>query len=308
MCSERSSQVLLPKTVFAGETSTSWFDDDSDKDIILDGIHIGKPSTKTEVGISSTPLSSRTTITNRHARLIDGSIFTAKQGGVDYVACRGNEKDHGDAKRSMTRSSWSAVRQKEPLRHSLIYGVRGIFRKDQQQQHSLDQTKHRRDSSFLHDAINHRCEMTSPKATSAAHPSDHLSVFRVNNHFLGLDGTWDEELDLCRPFNLNKPLPASPGNPGIGIKQFSSVRGTPLSEQFQDIPVEKSQDTPIRPSTASSVSSNLSTTSSKRDFRGLTRTLVNETMSAHRHDLSPVREAENLSPTKYDPRTSSVYS
>ena len=274
---------------------------DGHKVAVLDSHRTGKENTETEVSISSTPPSSRRTFTNRHARLIDGAIFTAKHRGLIDPICRGDKKDHGDVKRSVARSSWSAVRQKEPLRHSLIHGVRGIFRKDQQpqQQPSSDQNNHKRDSSLLYNGFDPHSDMISPKATLATSPSDHLSTSRTYNHSWGLDGACDEEPGLPRPsLNLNKPLPVSPGN--LGTRTSSSRTGTPLSERFQE--------TPIRPSTASSVSSNLSTASSKRDFRGLTRALINEEMGARRPDLSPVREAEAMSPIKYDPRTSSVYS
>jgi hypothetical protein len=300
--SERSSQVILPNAVFAGETSSSWIHDDH-KVAVLDASRTWKENTETEVSISSTPLSSRRTFTNRHARLIDGAIFTAKHRGLIDPIGRGDKKHHGDAKRSVARSSWSAARQKESLRHSLIHGVRSIFRKDQQsqQQHqpSSDRNNHKRDSSLLHNAFDPHSDMISPQATLATSPSYHLSTSHTYNHFWGLDGACDEESGLPRPsLNLNKPLPVSPGN--LGTRTSSSRTGTPLSERFHE--------TPIRPSTASSVSSNLSTASSKRDFRGLTRALINEEMGPRRPDLSPVREAETLFPIKYDPRTSSVYS
>ena len=237
---------------------------------------------------------------NRDARLIDGAIFTARHRGLtNPVAPREDRTDNSEVKRSVVRASWSAVRQKEPLRH-----IRGIFRKDQQpqQQHTLEDhnKKHKRHSSLAQDVSDSRCDMTFPKSIVAGTTSDLSSAPRVQNH-PWLDGTCDEEHDLSEPLlDLNKALPASPGS--LGLISSSHTR-TPSFDH--------SQDTPVRPSTASSVSSSLSTKSSKQAFRGLTRTLINEDMGARRPDLSPVREAETLPPSKYDPRKSmqsSVYS
>lgn len=263
--------------------------------------------THSESSSPGTPLTTRRTVANRHARLIDGAIFTMKHRGlVDPAFHRGAKLWDGEAKRPVVRASWSAVRQKETSRHSLIQSVRGIFCKDQQlrQQHLEDQNKgNRRTHSLSHNALDRGCEMLSPESTVASITPGPSITPHARAHSWGLDGSFDEEPDLPRSsLNLNKALPASPGN--IGIRNPSSSRTGATS-------FDQSQDTPVRPSTASSVSSGISTASSKRDFRALTRGLINEDMGARRSDLSPVREVETLSPTKYDPRESiqsSVYS
>ena len=250
-----------------------------------------------------TPPTSRRTVNNCDARLIDGAIFTAGHWKLTSpCALREDTKDDEEPIRSLVRASWSAasVRQKKPLRH-----FRSIFRKDQQSQQQQTLMKHdishKRHSSRLHNASDRRCDMVSPNSVAVGTLSGTSSIPQAHNHFWGLDGVFDEEPGLSRPsLNLDKALPASPGNAGV---TSSSHTRTPSFEH--------SQDTPIRPSTASSVSSSISTKSSKQAFRGLARALVNEDMGARRPDLSPVREAETLPPSKYDPRKSmqsSVYS
>lgn len=290
---DRSWSMILPRTIFepepavdagaAGETRSP------------------QPPLDTRQGGITSPVTSRRTVANRHARLIDGAIFTVKHRGlIDPSSHQGDSPCDSDGKRSVVRASWSAVRQKDP-RHSLIQGVRGIFRKDQQtqpqQQNIADHKKgHRRTSSLLHNALDRGCDMLSPRPTVANTTADSALSPQVRNQSWGLDGTFDEEPGSPRStVNLDKALPASPGMPAIR-NASSSCTTTPLFEH--------SDGTPVRPSTASSVSSGISAASSKRDFRSLTRGLINEDMNARRQDLSPVREIETLSSKKYDPRES----
>lgn len=298
---DRSWSMILPKTVFKAEAAAGVGD--------ATQTSLPLPLTAAEPSGATSPVTSRRTVANRHARLIDGAIFTVKHHSfVDPVTRHGDSFDDGRARRSVLRASWSAVRQKESFRHNLIQGVRGVFRKDQQpqrqQQHITDQKKgHRRTSSLLQNALDRGCDMLSPRRKVANTGPDPAITPHVRAQSWGLDGTFDEERGLPRScLSLNKALPASPSIPGI--RKPSPSRTATLSS-------DQSQGTPIRPSTASSLSSGTSTASSKRDFRSLARGLISEDMGARRPDLSPVREAETLSPRKYDPRESipsSIYS
>jgi hypothetical protein len=261
-----------------------------------------------ELGSPPTPSISRTTLTNRHARLIDGAAITEKHCDfVDSASCHDDNLSAKEIRQSVVRASWSAVGQKkESSRHSLIQNVRGIFRQDQKAQHQYiaDQNKGQGStSSLLHNSSDHKHDMLSPIPT-VVNTSPHLSTEPHSRaHSFGLDGSFDEEPRLPKScLDLNKALPASPGSPVVW-KSSSSRTGTLSGEQFLS--------TPIKPSTSSSVSSGVSTASSKRDFRSLTRGLIDEEMGIRRPDLSPVREAETLQPTKYENRKSmhsSVYS
>jgi hypothetical protein len=300
--SDKSWSMVLPKTAFktgTGHTSGTSRETGSPQ----------PPPSSPINADSSGPQSSvisRRTVANRHARLIDGAIFTGKhRGPTDPSHRQGDNLYDGEAKGLVVRA---AVRQKDSSRHSLIQGVRGIFRKDQQsqqqQRHVSDHKKgHRRTSSLLHNALDRGCDMLSPRPTIANTSPDSAITPHVYTHSWGLDGTFDEVTVLPRSnLNLNKTLPASPGMSGAR-KASSSRTATPSPKN--------PGGTPIRPSTSSSVSSGISIASNKQDFRNLTRGLIIEDMSAHRPDLSPVREAEILSPRKYDPRESmptSVYS
>jgi hypothetical protein len=297
---DSSWSMVLPRTVFKTEVAVT-AGATTQKRLPL-------PVIDAEPSGNASPVTSRRTVANRHAQLIDGAFFTVKHHSfTDPVTRHGDGFGDGQARRSVVRASWSAVRQKEPFRQSLIRGVRGIFRRDQQpqqQQHIADQKKgHRRTSLILHNALDRGCDMLSPRQTVPKTSPGPAITPHIRAQSWGLDGTFDEERGLPRScFNLNKALPASPGIPGI--RKPSSSRTATLSS-------DQSQGTPIRPSTASSLSSGISTASSKRDFRSLARGLISENMCARRPDLSPVHEAETLSPRKYDPRESmpsSIYS
>ena len=255
-----------------------------------------------------TPSNSRTTLTNRHARLIDGAVITEKHCDfIDSASCHDDNLSDKEIKQSVVRASWSAVGQKkDSSRHSLIQNVRGIFRQDQKAQHQqiADQNKGQCSTSSLQrNASDHKHDMLSP-IPAVVNTSPNLSTEPHSRaHSFGLDGSFDEEPRLPKScLDLNKALPASPGSPAVW-KSSSSRTGTLSGEQFLS--------TSIKPSTSSSVSSGISTASSKRDFRSLTRGLIDEEMGIRRPDLSPVREIENLQPTKYENRKSmhsSVYS
>ena len=253
---------------------------------------------------SRTPTTSRT---NRHARLIDGAVITEKHCDlIDTASYHGGDLSATELRQSGVRASWRAVGQNKSSRHSLFQNIRGVFRQDQkaQHQHTVDQNKGQHPTSSLpHNAPYPGYDMPSPTPTVVNKSPDLSTEHHKGAHSFGLDGSFDEEPRLHKScLNLNKALPASPGSQAVW-KSSSSQTGTSSSDRLLS--------TPIKPSTSSSISSGISTASSKRDFRTLTRGLIDEDMSVRRPDLSPVREAETLQPTKFDNRKSmhsSIYS
>ena len=118
------------------------------------------------------------------------------------------------------------------------------------------------------------------------HPAHELSVDGASNE---VEGT-----RLKSPVNVHKALPPVPPPDSSVFKTAQSASTTTPS-------FAHSQATTTRPSTASSFSSGRSRSSSKTDFRILTRGLVNPDMAGRNLTLTPVEPDMYLHPTKYDP-------
>jgi hypothetical protein len=124
------------------------------------------------------------------------------------------------------------------------------------------------------------------KQQTSSHPSYKLSA----------DGACDEVggARSKSPLNIHKALPPVP-------PLDSSISRTPQSASINTPSFAPSQDKTNRPSTACSVSSGRSRSSSKTDFRIITRGLVNPDMAGRKVALSPVEPDMYLNPGKYDP-------
>ena len=239
---------------------------------------------------SETPEPQRRRTANRHARLIDGAIFPFK--GRKSSAARASvdiqpAPSPDEGRRSLFRLSWTPTRQNSGTRRSWLQGVRSLFRASQNKQSTIA-SKHRHTSSIGDCTDAHLSMSRSHKRhTSSTASIAHTSQPRPSG--LALDGACDE-LPSPSSSYLNKPLPLNPD-------EFAKS----LSSATQSTSTGRANTLSNPPHSASTTSTKLSQTSSKREFQALAKSLSErkEIMMYH-PDLSPVHEAR-LNPSKYDP-------
>lgn len=237
-----------------------------------------------------TPELQRRRTANRHARLIDGAIFPFK-GRKSNAARTSVDAQQAlspiEGRRSLFTLSWTPTRQNSGTRRSWLQGVRSLFRTSHNKQ-SNTLSKHRHTSS-IGNSTDARLSMSrshkryTSSTASIAHASQPPPLG------LALDGACDELPSRSSSY-LNKPLPLNPDeftkSLSSGTRSTSTSRAHTLSNP---------------PHSASTTSTKLSQTSSKREFQALAKDLSKRKDTIMYHpDLSPVHEAR-LNPSKYDP-------
>ena len=195
-------------------------------------------------------------VTNRQARLIDGAIFPtgASRYWENHNALGENRFADCSARSSPVCLSWTSTRQNPHVRLSWLQGVRSAIHQNKQKltdrlQPSVNSRSHARNSSIM--SILHR------RVVSVATPDESVqqSITAVS---MGFDGTFDfDELSPAKlPLNVHKPLPNDP--PPDRVKPALTIGVAPSFTY--------SQDTTFRPSTASTTSTGITTSSSRRAF------------------------------------------
>jgi len=227
-----------------------------------------KVSTKVQAKAEAASPEVNRRVARRHARLIDGIMFTVKhrRGRSSTMTERPSEMaGAGDSdRRFLPRLSWQ---KDQTLRRSWIHGVRSIFRPDNQSKQIEDiRHAHSRESSSRYTTT-----MSAYNDQSASHGA--ASVSRQRHPRFGLDGAFDDRSPTSTSSStFNKPLPMSPDDI---VRSLSSRTDTPSLSHA------------TRPSTASTTSSGVTQASHQHDFRSIAQELL------ARHELSPVREMSN---------------
>jgi hypothetical protein len=252
-------------------------------------------SNRPNVTPAETPEPQRRRTANRHARLIDGTIFSFR-GRKSSVARPSIDLSRAAtpeaARRSLFRLSWTPTRQSSDSRRSWLQGFRSLFRSNQN--NSAQALSKRRRSCSTENNTDAASGMlkTHEQMSSEAHRQPPRPRF-------DLDGACDDIVSPSTSY-LNKPLPL---NPEEIVKSISS--------RTHSIETRPSRIESYQPTSASTVSTSISQTSSKRDFRSVARHLVSsDNFKSDMHlsnypQLSPVRESR-LDPAKFDPEKSPV--
>jgi hypothetical protein len=244
---------------------------------------------------ADTPEPQRRRTANRHARLIDGTIFSFRgrkssvaRPSVDLSRAATPEA----ARRSLFRLSWTPTRQSSDSRRSWLQGFRSLFRSNHNNPSKAPSKRRRSCSTESHIDAGSGMLRSHERMSSDAHRHPPRPRF-------DLDGACDDVVSPSSSY-LNKPLPL---NPEEIVKSISSRTH---SLETRPSPIESYQQT-----SASTISTGISQTSSKRDFRSVARELVssnnfNSDMHLSNYpQLSPVRESR-LDPAKFDPEKSPV--
>ena len=236
---------------------------------------------------------------NRHARLIDGSIFpfgprksTVTHGSIDVQDVATGET----SKRSSMRLSWTQGAKKDGSRGSWLHGIRSLFRRSQNKSPWLLKKSHPGlNTGKYHSAVSGVAASDQQVARDLCETKQSM---QQPNLSLCLDGACDGRNSPAKSTstsssNLNKPLPL---NPDEVVKSFRSSSKTPS--------LTYSAGTPNQPLTASTVSTNVSQTSSRRDFKAITKELLTgDNMPQYR--LMPKMDPNYmLLPLTYDPKKS----
>ncbi len=239
---------------------------------------------------SETPEPQRRRTANRHARLIDGAIFPFKgrKGNAARPSVEVQESLSPNAGRKLLfRLSWTPTRQSSESRGSWLQSVRSLFRTSQNKQRKpLPKHKH---TSSIGNSTDAQLSMSKShksisSSTASIAPSGHprsLGLF--------LDGACDNLRSPSASY-LNKPLPLNPD-------EFAKS----LSSGTRSTSIDHSHTLSCQPRSASTASTKISQTPSKREFQAIAKDLaMTRDMSTYHPDLSPVHEAR-LNPSKYDP-------
>ena len=255
-------------------------------------------SSKRAASQKTTALQRRLTA-NRHARLIDGSIFpfgprksTATRGSIDVQDFANGET----SKRSSMRLSWTQGVQKDGSRGSWLHSIRSLFRRSQNKSPrllkkscpSLNTGRH--DSAVSGVAASDQPDVSALCETKLSMQQPDLS--------LCLDGACDGRSSPAKSTStsssdLNKPLPL---NPNEVVRSFRSSNKTPS--------LTHSADTPNQPLTASTASTNISQTSSRRDFKAITKELLTAGNMPQYRLMPKMDPNYMLQPLTFDPKKS----
>ena len=261
------------------------------------GESLASPS-KRAASQKTTALQRRLTA-NRHARLIDGSIFpfrcrksTATRGSIDEQDFATGET----SKRSSLRLSWTQGVQKDGSRGSWLHGIRSLFQRSQNKSPRLLKKSRpsfntgRHFSAVSGVAASDQQDISALCETKLSMQQPDLS--------LCLDGACNGRSSPAKATsttssNLNKPLPLTPDE---AVRSFRSSSKTPS--------LTHSADTPHRPLTASTASTNISQTSSRRDFKAITKELLTADIMPQYRLMPKMDPNYMLQPLTYDPKKS----
>jgi hypothetical protein len=237
---------------------------------------------------TETPEPQRKRTAHRHARLIDGAIFpfkgrksNATRGSVDVL----EQLSPNAGRRSLFRLSWTPTRQNPNSRRSWLQGFKALF--GSSQNNLANTTSGHRHKSSIGTIANAQASMLTPHKSVASNTA--IAAQQSKPLGLSLDGAFD---DLSSPSTspLNKPLPLTPYEIAHSLSS-----GTRSASQG------RSQSLLFQPPSASTTSTKVSETSSKREFQALANDLSGSKDCAMRFpELSPGHET-TLNPRKYDP-------